>query len=107
MAPSAVALPEAKKQPLSDKEPLYNLVLFDDDTHSYAYVVEMLVELFGKTQLEAFEIARNVDYIGEAVIKTCGLEEALLGREKVLGYGPDPHVAESSGSMVAAVFEAE
>ncbi len=107
MAASAIALPEEKKKAQTDKEPLYNLVLFDDDTHSYAYVVQMLVDLFGKTQLEAFDIARNVDYLGEAVVKTCGLEEALLGREKVLNYGADPLVLESAGSMIAAVFEAE
>ncbi|MDX2174985.1 MAG: ATP-dependent Clp protease adaptor ClpS [Candidatus Sumerlaeia bacterium] len=107
MSSSAVALPEEKTKELTERDPLYNLVLFDDDSHSYEYVIKMMVDLFSMSQEDAFQVAYNVDYNGEAIVKTCGLEEALIGRERIMTYGPDPAVAESSGSMVAAVFEAD
>ncbi len=107
--PPALATPETEvqRQAATLQEPLYNLVLFDDDEHSYAYVIEMMVNLFGMTQQEGFDIAYLVDHNGEAIVKTCGFEEALIGKEKIQGYGPDSRSEGSKGSMRAEVFRAD
>lgn len=107
MAAAAVALPKEQRAPRTEREPLYRLVLFDDDYHSYQYVIEMMVNLFGMSQTQGFDIAYEVDHNGEATVKVCGLEEALLGREKIINYGADPAIEGSVGSMTAVVLELE
>ena len=87
--------------------PRYHLILFDDDDHTYAYVVEMMMNLFALTPDQAFDIAYTVDHIGQAVVKTCGLEEAAQGKEAILNYGADSRRANSRGSMSAIVQKAE
>lgn len=107
--PPAIATPEtqSKRQGPPTSEHQYNLVIFDDDEHSYAYVIEMMVNLFGMSQQEGFDIAYLVDHNGEAIVKTCGFEEAVIGKEKIQGYGPDSRSEGSKSSMRAEVFRAD
>lgn len=89
----------------TEHAPLFQLILFNDDEHSYPYVMEMLGNLFAIGPQEAFQIAYEVDFIGQAVVKVCPLEEALIGRDQIMCYGPDHRVEHSNGSMVATVQE--
>lgn len=108
MAPTATEIaPEVETKAKTEKERLYNLVVFDDDEHSYAYVIEMMVAIFNMTQQEGFDIAYLVDHNGEAVVKTCGFEEAIAGRDAIHSFGPDYRTEGSTGSMRSGVFEAE
>ena len=102
-----IALPEAEAETEQDKSPLFSIILFNDEEHTYGYVIEMVAKLFDKSQQEAFEIAYEVDYIGQAVVKTCPYEEAVVGCKQILKYGPDPILGYSRGSMKAIVQEAE
>ncbi|MCC6546148.1 ATP-dependent Clp protease adaptor ClpS [Candidatus Sumerlaeota bacterium] len=99
-------LPSEQLATQTQEAPLYELILFNDDDHSYMYVIEMLGNLFGIGPQDAQNIAYDVDYIGQAVVKTCPLEEAMIGREQIHGYGPDHRLEHSGGSMKAAVQEA-
>ena len=90
---------ETETQTEEEKEKQYAIILFDDDTHSYAYVVEMMMSLFGKTATEGYEIAYNIDHIGQATVKICGKDEALKGKAAIAAYGPDPRMETSVGSM--------
>ncbi len=101
----AVPLEEASGQVAL--EPLYQVVLFDDDDHTYPYVVEMISRLFNFSQQEAFEIAYQVDYIGQAVVTVCPFDEARDGVQKIRNYGPDPTVPDCTESMKATVLPAE
>lgn len=96
-------LPYERTATETQDAPLYDLILFNDDEHSYAYVIEMLGNLFGLSPNAAHNIAYDADYIGQALVKTCPLEEAMIGREQIHNYGPDPRVEHSSGSMRAVV----
>lgn len=99
-------VPKEKKQTQEQDIPLYQVVLFDDDEHSYQYVMEMMAVLFGMSEQDAYQVAYNVDYLGQDVVKTCPLEEALIARDRILNYGPDPRTERSSGSMKATIQEA-
>ncbi len=88
-------------------EPPYHLVLLDDDHHSYAYVIEMLGALFGYGRAKAFALARIVDGTGRAVVETADRERVTRDRERIHGYGPDPRIATSKGSMSAVVERAD
>lgn len=100
-----VTVPEIGNQSQNqDKSaPLYNVVLLNDDDHSYDYVIEMLQRLFCFSVQQAYEHAVEVDSKQRTVLITCGLPEAEFGRDQILAYGPDPRIPRSKGSMSAVV----
>ena len=83
--------------------PPYNVVLLDDDDHSYEYVVLMLKKVFGHPIEKGFEMALEVDTAGRVVVLTTHLEEAELKRDQIQGFGPDPLIPRCEGSMSATV----
>jgi ATP-dependent Clp protease adaptor protein ClpS len=103
--PTTLPLPEVEEQTsvAEQRSPLYNVVLFDDDEHSYAYVVEMIMTLFGMTAEEGFNVAYNVDHIGQAVVLTADFDRAVESQKKIISYGPDYRLPNSKGSMGATV----
>ena len=85
------------------KDPLYRVVLLDDDDHTYDYVIEMLQKIFIFTAEQALRHAQEVDSMGRTVLITCELPEAEFARDQVQGYGRDPRLPRSQGSMSAVV----
>jgi ATP-dependent Clp protease adaptor protein ClpS len=83
--------------------PLYHVVLLDDDEHTYDYVIEMLVNLFFVSPEVGYRHAVEVDATGRTVVITCELAQAEFGRDQIHGYGADPRMAVSRGSMRAVV----
>lgn len=98
-----IAPPELEKQTEQELEPLYNVVLLNDDLHTYDYVVEMLQKLFCHSASAAFQHAVEVDTTGRTIVITCGLAEANFGRDQIHAYGPDPRIPASKGSMRALI----
>ncbi len=88
---------------LGQKIPLFNVVLLDDDEHSYAYVIEMLTNLFMLTKGEAFQKALEVDSFGRTIVITCERPQAEFGRDQIHAYGADARMPESKGSMSAVI----
>lgn len=88
-------------------EPPYHLVLLDDDSHTYHYVVTMLGAIFGYSVEKAFAIACVVDSEGRAILMTGSKDKVTLKQEQVHAFGPDPLMAVSVGSMSAVVEPAE
>lgn len=84
-------------------QPPYNVVLLDDDDHSYEYVIEMLHRLFGHSPQQAYVMAREVDTLGRVVVFTTTLERAELERDRIHAYGADPRIARCKGAMSALV----
>ncbi len=70
-------------------QPPYHVVLLDDDDHTYEYVIEMLGAIFGYGRAKAFEMAREVDTTGRAIVFTGSLEQAEFKRDQIHGYGAD------------------
>jgi ATP-dependent Clp protease adaptor protein ClpS len=85
------------------KTPLFNVVLLDDNDHSYDYVIEMLQKIFVFTVQEAFRHAEEVDFRGRTLLITCELPQAEFARDQIHQYGPDPRMSTSRGSMSAVV----
>src|SRR5256885_6716792 len=104
----AVAEPEQKRKPNPRKkpprqQPRYHVILWNDNDHSYDYVVEMMQKLFGHPQERGFLIAKEVDTQGKAVCLTTTLEHAELKRDQIHAYGPDKHIERCKGSMSATL----
>jgi ATP-dependent Clp protease adaptor protein ClpS len=98
-----IVTPEIESTQKDREAPLFNVVLLDDDDHTYDYVIEMLCKIFLLTPERAFKNAVEVDTIGRTVVMTCEREQAEFGRDQIHAYGADPRMARSKGSMSAIV----
>ncbi len=96
---------ESQRKPVIS--PMYNVVLIDDNDHTYEYVIEMLMEIFGHGQEKAFQMALMVDYTGRVVVFTGEKEVAEGKRNEIISYGPDWRLARSMGSMSTVVEPVE
>ena len=56
-----IAPPEVEKEKLDELAPLYNVVLLDDDDHTYEYVIEMLQKLFMMSEEDAYYFVGHPD----------------------------------------------
>ncbi len=97
----------APSEPQTQKPRLWNVVLLDDDDHSYEYVIRMVQELFHASKERAFKIAESVDVDGRAVCMTTHLELAELKHDQIRCFGPDKLIAGSAGAMSAILEPAE
>lgn len=88
-------------------EPPYHVILHDDDSHTYAYVIEMIMSIFGFDVERSYRIACEVDESSRVIVVTCHKELAELRVEQILEYGADPRMKESQGSMKATMEPAE
>ncbi|HYE06628.1 MAG TPA: ATP-dependent Clp protease adaptor ClpS, partial [Planctomycetota bacterium] len=50
--------------------PRWHVVLLNDDDHTYDYVIEMLMQLFGHSLETAYRMAVEVDRTGRVVVET-------------------------------------
>ncbi|MCS6866793.1 MAG: ATP-dependent Clp protease adaptor ClpS [Gemmataceae bacterium] len=105
--PSTATLPETETDQKTQRQPPYNVVLLNDDDHTYEYVIEMLKELFGYPVEKGYQLARIVDTQGRAIVCTTSLERAELKRDQIHAYGPDPRIPRCRGSMTAIIEPAE
>jgi len=98
---ATLELPELKKQ--TGQQPLYNVILLDDDDHTYEYVIGMLRKLFGFSPEKSYKLASAVDHAGQMIIDTTTMERAELKRDQIHGFGRDWRIARCVGSMSAAI----
>ena len=100
---SATAEPEIEDDTSDQLQPLYHVILLNDDDHTYDYVIEMLQKIFGFSESTALSHAVEVDTKGTTILLTCKLEEAEQKRDLIHSYGPDWRLPRSLGSMAAIV----
>ncbi len=92
---------QARRKP--KRQPRYNVVLWDDDHHTYNYVVVMLQELFGHPIEKGYQLAEEVDTRGRASVLTTTKEHAELKRDQIHAYGKDHIIDGCEGSMWATI----
>src|SRR5882757_3632066 len=100
---STVLSPEIETIEREELTPVYNVVLLDDDDHTYDNVIEMLQKLFVFSQEQAYHHAVEVDTHGRTILLTCALSEAEYARDQVHAFGPDRRMPQSKGSMSAVI----
>jgi len=107
-APAAEAVvPVRRPQPAAEekprRQPRYHVVLWNDDDHTYDYVIAMLRRLFGHTAETAFKMATEVHTRGRVIVLTTTKEHAELKRDQIHAFGADRLIARSKGSMWASI----
>ena len=109
--PETQILPETIEETSTEETtalvPMYHVMLLDDDDHSYDYVIEMLMEIFGHSESTAYEMACEVDAKGRVIVNTTHKERAELKRDQIQSYGADWQIPHCKGSMSATIEAAE
>jgi ATP-dependent Clp protease adaptor protein ClpS len=100
---AATVEPEVENDTSDQLQPLYHVILLNDDDHTYDYVIEMLEKIFGFSESKALSHAVEVDTNGTTILLTCELERAEHKRDLIHSYGPDWRLPRSLGSMAAIV----
>jgi ATP-dependent Clp protease adaptor protein ClpS len=105
---TSVQVTESDKTAL-ERKPLtpWNVVLLDDDYHTFDYVITMLRKLFGHTTEEAYLMAQQVDQVGRVIVLTTHKERAELEKHRIHNFGSDPLISHCKGSMTAVIEPAQ
>mgnify|MGYP003330317566 CR=1 FL=1 len=83
------------------RQPQYHVVLVNDEDHTFDYVIRMCKVIFGHQTERGYQIAKQVDQQGRAIVWTGTFELAELKQDQIHGFGADPLVTQSQGSMSA------
>jgi len=99
--------PKAKvdEETKTRRQPPYHVILLNDETHTFEYVIELLMKIFGHARPTAEQLTLRVHLTGRAIVLTTHRELAELKRDQVLSYGPDPRMSVSKGP-IGCVIEA-
>jgi ATP-dependent Clp protease adaptor protein ClpS len=99
--------PKQSTERETKRQPPYHVILWNDDDHSYQYVIAMLAQLFGYPQEKGFQMAKQVDTQGRVIVLTTTREHAELKRDQIHAYGKDDLIAGCKGSMRASIEPVE
>lgn len=106
-ATQVATAPQEKRDTKRKRQPKYNVLLWDDDQHSYEYVIEMMKKVFGHSTGKGLRIAFEVDKQGVAICLTTTLEHAELKCQQIRSFGRDTLIATSVGSMKSTIEPVE
>ncbi|MEZ6094728.1 MAG: ATP-dependent Clp protease adaptor ClpS [Pirellulaceae bacterium] len=101
----AVAEPivRTKSKNKPKRQPRYHVILWNDNDHTYEYVMIMMKSLFGHQLEHSFQIAKEVDKSGRAICLTTTKEHAELKRDQIHAFGRDDLLPRCQGSMTATI----
>ena len=66
------AEPVVEEDQQVQRQPRYHVILWDDEDHTYEYVIRMLRSLFGHPVEKGYELASQVDRSGQVICTPCG-----------------------------------
>ena len=98
---------KTKEEEKVKRQPPYNVILLNDNDHSFDDVIEMLQKLFGHPRELGLLMAWEVHTTGKVIVETTTLERAELKRDQIHAYGRDRTIARCKGSMSAIIEPAE
>src|SRR5947209_8760680 len=104
--PETITLPRKsmkEKEVPPHKLPPYNVILLNDNDHSFEYVIRMLKQLFGHPQERGEMMAKEVDSTGRVIVLTTTKEHAELKRDQIHAFGADASIPRCKGSMSATI----
>ena len=98
---------EEQEEQKTKRQPPYNVILLNDDDHSFDYVIAMLQKLFGYPKEKGYLMAYEVHTTGRVIVMTTTLELAELKRDQIHAFGADPLIERCKGSMSATIEPAQ
>jgi len=71
------------------QQPLYQVIVENDDLHSFEYVILALSKICGHSLQQAYELAKEIHTTGRASVWLGVMEVAELKRDQIKAFGPD------------------
>ena len=104
-----LVLPAKKRRKKKRRAPRYNVVLWNDEDHTFDYVVIMLKTVFGYPPARGVQFATEVHVYGKAIVFTSSLGMAERKRDQILTFGPDPFMPDGQGRspLIATIQKVE
>src|SRR5262249_22680999 len=78
--------PKSREETKTRRIPPYNVILENDDYHSFEFVVEVLQKTFGFNDQRAFQLTHEAHTQGRAVVWTGPKEVAELKAEQLQSF---------------------
>jgi ATP-dependent Clp protease adaptor protein ClpS len=92
--PPAAAPPEERSAPRKPKKlPPHAVVVLNDDLHTFNYVIETFMKVFGYPKEKCFQLAMQIHVQGRAIVWSGPKEVAELKCDQIRGAGPDFYAA--------------
>ena len=82
-SPDVATITEPREETRTRRVPPYNVILENDDFHSFEFVVGVLQKALGYTQVHAFQLTEQAHTSGRAVVWTGTKEVAELKVEQI------------------------
>jgi ATP-dependent Clp protease adaptor protein ClpS len=106
VAPADRSHPRSEKSPPSAKrEPNYHVVIWNDNDHTFDYVIEMLVKICKHSFAKAYDVTWQIDRLGKGIACTCHRELAELKRDQIIQYGGDSSIPDAKPASMRATIE--
>jgi len=103
-----LAKPARKKQASAakpKKQPPFAVVVFNDNEHSFEYVVETFTKVFGYAKEKSYTLALQIHTEGRGIVWSGAREVAELKRDQLRSSGPDFHAAKKVGFPLGVTVE--
>jgi ATP-dependent Clp protease adaptor protein ClpS len=94
---------EVETEPRTQTSEPCKVILFNDEEHTYDYVVEMLVHASKLSRENAFRCAVEVDLTGRTIVHYGTREQCAGVVSRIQAYGPDHRLPQSMSSMNAEI----
>ncbi len=101
--------PRSRPEPATTKpkpQPPYAVVVYNDEEHTFEYVIEVLQRVCGHPLEMAFELTQQVHFAGQASVWSGTLEVAELKRDQIRGFGPDFYASKTVRFPLGVTIEA-
>ena len=92
VATAVLEPPVQRRDPKQDKpkrQKPWAVIVLNDDEHTYAYVIETLQKVFHYEVEKCFQLTKQIDATGQAVVWSGSREVAELKRDQIKGAGKD------------------
>lgn len=105
-APAEESSPQAKPSDTKPKRlPPYAVIVLNDERHTFAYVIETFMKVFGFDQQKCYQLARHIHLHGRGVVWSGPKEVAELKRDQILGAGPDLYALKKVEGPLGVLIE--
>jgi ATP-dependent Clp protease adaptor protein ClpS len=78
--------PKTREETQTRRVPPYNVIMENDEDHSFEWVVGVLIKALGYTTERAFQLTHEADMQGRAVVWTGPREVAELKLDQILTF---------------------
>lgn len=102
-AAMAAEAPKEQTRQQPQQLPPYNVILLNDNDHTYEYVIQLLRSVFAYPEEKGLQLAKAVDECSRAIVFTTHKELAELKREQIQAFGADHRISSCRGSMSAII----